>query len=40
MQATVRSQLGVLRNIASYQGMLLLEELAAWQLGDGISSGA
>jgi hypothetical protein len=39
VQAAIRRQLGVLRNIAAFQGMPLLEELAAWQLGGGRGSG-
>ena len=43
LQAQARQQFSVLRNIAEYQGMPLLGELAAWQLqrgGAGCSSGS
>lgn len=33
LQAAARQQLAVLRNIAEYQDMPLLRELADWQLG-------
>jgi hypothetical protein len=33
--ATARQQVSVLRNIAEYQDMPLLRELADWQLGGG-----
>jgi hypothetical protein len=40
LQAQARQQFSVLRNIAEYQGMPLLGELAAWQLQRGGGSGS
>ena len=39
VQAQARQQFSVLRNIAEYQDMPLLGELAAWQLQRGGSGG-
>ena len=35
LQGMAQQRCGVLRNIAEYQGMPLLRELAEWQLGGG-----